>query len=68
MCFTINKIKTQLFPLRELAEEELEHMFELADDDRDDRLSFEEMLRHHRVFVGSADDRDDHDDRFDDEL
>ncbi|CAG9121712.1 unnamed protein product [Plutella xylostella] len=64
-----NEVKGWIIPNNEeLAEEELEHMFELADDDRDDRLSFEEMLRHHRVFVGSADDRDDHDDRFDDEL
>ncbi|XP_041978067.1 reticulocalbin-2 isoform X2 [Aricia agestis] len=49
----------------EIADEEVDHLFASADDDHDDLLSYDEILRHHRVFVGS--DADDHR-RFDDEL
>ncbi|XP_026757182.1 reticulocalbin-2 [Galleria mellonella] len=37
----------------EIAEEEVDHLFATADDDHDDLLSFDEVLRHHDVFVGS---------------
>lgn len=37
----------------EIADEEVEHLFASADDDHDNVLSFEEVLRHHDVFVGS---------------
>ncbi|XP_026737924.1 reticulocalbin-2 [Trichoplusia ni] len=37
----------------EIAEEEVDHLFASADDDHDDILTFEEILNHHDVFVGS---------------
>ncbi|XP_013192981.2 reticulocalbin-2 isoform X3 [Amyelois transitella] len=37
----------------EIAEEEVDHLFTAADDDHNDVLSFEEILAHHDVFVGS---------------
>ncbi|XP_022820839.1 reticulocalbin-2 [Spodoptera litura] len=37
----------------EIADEEVDHLFASADDDHDDLLSFEEILQHHDVFVGS---------------
>ncbi|XP_053604986.1 reticulocalbin-2-like isoform X2 [Plodia interpunctella] len=37
----------------EIAGEEVDHLFSTADDDRNDVLSFEEILDHHDVFVGS---------------
>lgn len=57
---------------RDIAEDEVDHLFAAADDDNDDLLSFLEILDHHDVFVGSeATDYGDHLhnlDRFDDEL
>ncbi|XP_045761406.1 reticulocalbin-2 isoform X1 [Maniola jurtina] len=53
----------------EIAEEEVDHLFASADDDHDDFLSYDEVLRHHDVFVGSEATDYGHDiDRFDDEL
>lgn len=57
---------------RDIAEDEVDHLFGAADDDGDGQLSFLEVLDHHDVFVGSeATDYGDHLhnlDRFDDEL
>ncbi|XP_059477375.1 reticulocalbin-2 isoform X2 [Neocloeon triangulifer] len=45
----------------EIAEEEVVHLFASADDDHDDYLSFDEIIEHHDVFVGSeATDYGDH--------
>lgn len=56
----------------EIADEEVEHLFAASDDDHDGFLSFDEILDHHDVFVGSeATDYGDHLNnihRFDDEL
>lgn len=56
----------------EIATDEVDHLFAAADDDHDNRLSFEEILEHHMVFVGSeATDYGDHlkdIERFQDEL
>ncbi|XP_068621185.1 reticulocalbin-2 [Battus philenor] len=55
----------------EIAEEEVDHLFASADDDHDDLLSFDEVLAHHHVFVGSEATDYGNDlvgDRFDDEL
>ncbi|XP_047507525.1 reticulocalbin-2 isoform X1 [Pieris napi] len=53
----------------EIAEEEVSHLFASSDDDHDELLSFEEILQHHHVFVGSeATDFGNDIDRFDDEL
>lgn len=41
------------FFLRELAIGEVDHLFAASDDDHDNRLSFDEILEHHDVFVGS---------------
>ncbi|XP_042226178.1 reticulocalbin-2-like isoform X1 [Homarus americanus] len=57
---------------KDIAEDEVDHLFGAADDDGDDLLSFLEVLDHHDVFVGSeATDYGDHLhnlDRFEDEL
>jgi len=57
---------------REIADEEVAHLFASSDDDHDGLLSFHEILEHHDVFVGSeATDYGDHLNnihRFDDEL
>lgn len=37
----------------EIAEEEVSHLFASADDDHDDLLSYEEIVLHYEVFVGS---------------
>ncbi|XP_045458854.1 reticulocalbin-2 [Melitaea cinxia] len=37
----------------EIADEEAAHLVASADDDGDGKLSYREVLRHHRVFVGS---------------
>ncbi|XP_037085378.1 reticulocalbin-2-like [Pollicipes pollicipes] len=37
----------------EIADDEVDHLFASADDDVDDALSFQEVLEHHDVFVGS---------------
>ncbi|CAG4972682.1 unnamed protein product [Colias eurytheme] len=53
----------------EIAEEEVDHLFVSADDDHDDHLSYDEILTHHHVFVGSEATGYGNDiDRFDDEL
>ncbi|XP_026322973.1 reticulocalbin-2 isoform X6 [Hyposmocoma kahamanoa] len=53
----------------EIAEDEVHHLFAAADDDHDDLLSFDEILEHHDVFVGSeAADPDLLGQHFDDEL
>ncbi|CAB3363717.1 Hypothetical predicted protein [Cloeon dipterum] len=45
----------------EIAEEEVVHLFASADDDHDDFLSFDEVIEHHDIFVGSeATDYGDH--------
>lgn len=45
----------------EIAEEEVDHLFASSDDDHDDMLSFQEVLEHHDIFVGSeATDYGDH--------
>ena len=57
---------------RDIAEDEVDHLFAASDDDGDDLLGFLEVLEHHDVFVGSeATDYGDHLhnlDRFEDEL
>ena len=56
----------------EIADDEVDHLFSSADDDLDEKLSFDEILEHHDVFVGSeATDYGEHLTnlhRFDDEL
>ncbi|CAG0884797.1 unnamed protein product [Darwinula stevensoni] len=56
----------------EMADDEVVHLFSHADDDQDDLLSYDEILEHHDVFVGSeATDFGDHLtrlDKFSDEL
>ncbi|XP_014234106.1 reticulocalbin-2 [Trichogramma pretiosum] len=68
-----NEMKAWLIPSNEdIADDEVEHLFAASDDDHDNRLSFEEILEHHDVFVGSeATDYGDHLQeihRFEDEL
>jgi len=62
----------QLISNREIADEEVAHLFAASDDDHDGLLSFDEILEHHDIFVGSeATDYGDHLNnihRFDDEL
>jgi len=57
---------------REIADEEVTHLFAASDDDQDDVLSYDEILEHHDTFVGSeATDYGDHLhnlDKFKDEL
>jgi len=61
-----------LIYFREIADDEVDHLFAGSDDDHDNRLSFNEILDHHDIFVGSeATDYGDHlndIDRFMDEL
>lgn len=46
---------------REIAEEEVLHLFSVSDDDDNNVLSFEEIVDHHDTFVGSeATDYGDH--------
>lgn len=56
----------------DVASEEVDHLFGTADNDHDDRLSYDEILNNHDVFVGSeATDFGDHlqnIDKFQDEL
>lgn len=56
----------------EIATDEVDHLFSGADEDMDDKLSFEEVIANHDLFVGSeATDYGDHLhnlDRFGDEL
>lgn len=57
---------------REIANDEVDHLFVGSDDDHDNRLSYNEILDHHDAFVGSeATDYGDHlqeIERFNDEL
>lgn len=56
---------------REIADEEVDHLFAAADDNHDDVLSFDEIINHHDVFVGSEASDYGNDllgDHFDDEL
>lgn len=49
-----NEILSWIIPSSdEIADEEVDHLFAASDDDHDDILSFEEILDHHDVFVGS---------------
>lgn len=38
---------------QEIAEEEVNHLFASSDDNHDDKLSFDEVVDHHEIFVGS---------------
>lgn len=54
---------------REIAIEEVNHLFVSADDDHDDRLSYQEVIENYEVFVGSeATDYGDHLNKLKDEL
>jgi hypothetical protein len=45
----------------EIADEEVSHLFAASDDDHDDLLTFDEIVDHHEIFVGSeATDYGDH--------
>ncbi|CAH0557689.1 unnamed protein product [Brassicogethes aeneus] len=59
---TGNEILSWVVPSNdEIADEEVDHLFVSSDDDHDDLLSFEEILEHYEVFVGSeATDYGDH--------
>ncbi|XP_014256660.1 reticulocalbin-2 [Cimex lectularius] len=49
-----NEILSWVVPSNsEIAEEEVEHLFASSDDDHDNLLSFEEVLKNHETFVGS---------------
>lgn len=45
--------KTRFNLLRELAEEEVTHLFAAADDNHDNNLSYDEIVNHYDIFVGS---------------
>ncbi|XP_011306563.1 reticulocalbin-2 [Fopius arisanus] len=48
------EILAWLVPSNEdLATDEVDHLFAASDDDHDNRLSYDEILEHHDVFVGS---------------
>ncbi|XP_019871324.2 reticulocalbin-2 isoform X2 [Aethina tumida] len=57
-----NEILSWVVPSNdEIAEEEVDHLFASSDDDHDDLLSFNEILEHYDIFVGSeATDYGDH--------
>ncbi|GJQ85673.1 hypothetical protein Trydic_g20220 [Trypoxylus dichotomus] len=59
---TGNEILSWMVPSNEeIADEEVQHLFVASDDDHDNLLTFEEVLTHHDVFVGSeATDYGDH--------
>lgn len=42
-----------LYLYRDIAHDEVNHLFASADDDHDDRLSYEEIINNYDVFVGS---------------
>ncbi|XP_077285356.1 reticulocalbin-2 [Arctopsyche grandis] len=66
------EIESWIIPNNEdIAEDETEHLFASSDDDHDLRLTFEEIIDHHDIFVGSeATDYGDHllGSHFEDEL
>lgn len=72
MEYFVRLINKTLYSFREIATEEVDHLFGASDDDHDNRLSYSEILEHHDTFVGSeATDYGDHlqdIDRFQDEL
>ena len=48
------EIKAWMIPSNdEIAKDEVEHLFAGADDDVDGKLSFDEVVEHHDIFVGS---------------
>lgn len=49
LVFIINKFLI----FRNIAHDEVDHLFGASDDDHDDKLSFEEIVSHHDIFVGS---------------
>lgn len=54
---------------RDIAVEEVDHLFASADDDHDDRLAYQEVIENYDVFVGSeATDYGDHLTKLKDEL
>lgn len=57
-----NEILSWIVPSNEeVANDEVNHLFVATDDDHDDRLSYDEIIRHYDVFVGSeATDYGDH--------
>lgn len=61
-----------VFLSRDVAIEEVDHLFASSDDDHDDRLSYDEIINNYEIFVGSeATDYGDHlqnIDNFKDEL
>lgn len=68
-----NEILSWVVPSNEeIASDEVDHLFASADDDHDDRLSYEEIINNYEIFVGSeATDYGDHLQNiyhFDDEL
>ncbi|KAL1458341.1 hypothetical protein WDU94_008500 [Cyamophila willieti] len=49
-----NEILSWIVPSNEdIAKEEVNHLFAASDDDHDDLLSFDEVVEHHDIFVGS---------------
>ncbi|KAI4464736.1 reticulocalbin [Holotrichia oblita] len=51
---TGNEILAWMVPSNEdIADEEVQHLFVSTDDDHDNMLSFDEILEHHDLFVGS---------------
>ncbi len=48
------EMKSWLVPdIDQTAKEEMQHLFEEADVDKDDKLSFDEIVNEHQLFVGS---------------
>lgn len=53
----------------DIADQEVEHLMENSDSDKDGRLSIQEIIDHHEIFVGSeATDYGEHLHKFKDEL
>lgn len=49
------------FGFSEIADEEVDHLFVATDDDHDEILTFDEIIEHYDIFVGSeATDYGDH--------
>lgn len=69
-CIIVNVSKLSI--RSDVASDEVDHLFASADNDHDDRLSYDEIVDNHDLFVGSeATDYGDHlhnIDRFNDEL
>lgn len=57
----LNLFFINFFCFRDVAVEEVDHLFASSDDDHDDRLSYEEIINNYEIFVGSeATDYGDH--------